>query len=73
MNLTILLLAFFVCVFAASPVYAYLDPGTGSMMLQAVIAGIAALGVSIGIFWQRIKSLFSGKKDDNTDNSPDEE
>jgi hypothetical protein len=30
--------------------YAYLDPGTGSMMLQALAAGIIAAGV----FWRRI-------------------
>jgi hypothetical protein len=33
-----------------SDAYAYLDPGTGSMMLQALAAGIIAAGV----FWRRI-------------------
>ena len=37
---------------------AYLDPGTGSMLIQAVLAVIAAIGVSIGIFWSRFKELF---------------
>ena len=42
----------------ADPVYAYLDPGTGSMMIQAVLAVVAAVSVSIGIFWRRIRSFF---------------
>jgi hypothetical protein len=38
-------------------VYAYLDPGTGSMILQAVLAAIVGSAVAIKIFWRRIKSL----------------
>lgn len=50
-----------ICVFMvfSKPAYAYLDPGTGSMMLQAVLAVIAGASVTIGLFWRRIKSLFS--------------
>ena len=40
------------------PAYAYLDPGTGSMIIQAVIAAVAIASVSIGIFWRRLKSFF---------------
>lgn len=50
--------------------YAYIDPATGSMIVQAVIAVIAAVSVSIGIFWRRVKS-FLGKvfgRDDETRN-----
>jgi hypothetical protein len=42
--------------------YAYLDPGAGSMILQAVAAGI----IGVGIFWRRIikaiKRLFQRDK-----------
>lgn len=37
---------------------AYIDPGTGSMVVQAVIAAIAAASVSIGIFWRRLRTFF---------------
>jgi hypothetical protein len=37
-------------------VIAYLDPGSGSMLLQALAGGIAAVGVTVRLFWQRIKS-----------------
>jgi alpha-D-ribose 1-methylphosphonate 5-phosphate C-P lyase len=39
--------------------FAYLDPGTGSMVVQALLAGIAAAGVSIGIFRRRIGAFWT--------------
>lgn len=42
-----------------SVAYAYIDPGTGSMMIQALLALIATVSVSIGIFWKRIRSFFA--------------
>jgi hypothetical protein len=35
-------------------VLAYLDPGTGSMVLQVVVGGIAAVGVAGRYYWRRI-------------------
>ena len=43
----------------SSAAYAYLDPGTGSIILQGLIAGIMVVVAAWGIFWQRIKSFFS--------------
>jgi hypothetical protein len=48
-----------------APAYAYLDPGTGSALIQGVIAAIAAVGVTLKLYWHRIKKFFmprSGKK-----------
>ena len=42
-----------------SPAYAYLDPGTGSMILQLALAGIAGSLVVIKVYWYKLKSLFS--------------
>lgn len=42
-----------------SPAYAYLDPGTGSIILQGLLASIATAMAIAGMFWQRIKSVFS--------------
>ena len=50
----------------AAPAYAYLDPATGSMVIQAVIAGVAAVSVSVGIFWKRLKSFFDRNKENNS-------
>jgi len=40
----------------------YLDPGSGSFLLQLLIAGIAALGLGIGTQWARIKRFFNKNK-----------
>ncbi len=38
--------------------YAYLDPGTGSMMLQMLVAGLLGLAFTLKTYWQRIISYF---------------
>jgi hypothetical protein len=37
---------------------AYLDPGTGSMILQGIIAGIAVAGFTLKNYWYRIRAHF---------------
>lgn len=39
--------------------YAYLDPGTGSMLLQALIGAVAGAVVVIRLYWAKIKSFVS--------------
>jgi hypothetical protein len=41
----------------APPAAAYLDPGTGSLLLQGLIAGIAATVTFLSVYWQRAKAL----------------
>lgn len=41
--------------------FAYLDPGTGSMVLQGIIAGIAVVGLTVKTYWYKIRGFF-GKK-----------
>jgi len=43
--------------------FAYLDPGTGSIIIQSAIASVAAAGYVIKIYWHKILSFFSRKKD----------
>ena len=38
--------------------FAYLDPGTGSIILQGLIAGIAVVGFTIKTYWYRILNFF---------------
>ena len=53
-----------------APVMAYLDPGTGSMMLQVILGGIAAIGVALKLFWYRIIAFLGfGKKSAGKDES----
>jgi len=44
------------------PVYAYIDPGTGSALIQGLIAGVAAAGMTLRIYWHRIARFFGRKK-----------
>ena len=41
-----------------SNAHAYLDPGTGSYILQMIIAGILGAAFAIKMFWIRIKGFF---------------
>lgn len=36
--------------------HAYLDPGTGSILLQGLLAGLLA----IGVFWRKLKDYIKG-------------
>ncbi|HEU4365757.1 MAG TPA: hypothetical protein VFT13_09880 [Candidatus Krumholzibacteria bacterium] len=40
--------------------HAYLDPGTGSYILQMVIAGLLGAAFALKLFWYRIKRFFAG-------------
>lgn len=53
---------------ASTPALAYLDPGTGSMILQGIIAGIAAVSFTLKIYWYRIKGFFT-----RSGSNPDED
>ncbi len=40
-----------------APAAAYLDPGSGSMIIQLLLGGVAGLIVIIKLFWRRILDL----------------
>ena len=54
------ILFFAVMLSFTSTASAYLDPGTGSMILQGLIAGIAVAGFTIKTYWYKLKSMFGG-------------
>ena len=37
---------------------AYLDPGTGTIIFQVLIAGLVSAGFAIKLFWHSIKAFF---------------
>jgi hypothetical protein len=37
---------------------AYIDPGTGSIILQALIGGILAGLVTIKFYWSKVRGIF---------------
>ena len=52
--------------------YAYLDPGTGSFILQAIIGFLAAASAGFLYYWAKVKNFFlklfkKNKEDEKTD------
>jgi hypothetical protein len=54
---------------APATAHAYVDPGTGSMVLQGVIAAVLGLGLTLKLYWRKIRKRLTGKRerDDETD------
>ncbi len=49
----------------AQPAHAYLDPGTGSMIISAIVGLLVTASLAIKTFYYRIKSFFRGDKNSN--------
>jgi len=50
----------------------YLDPGSGSLIIQLLLGALLAIGLGVRIFWSRIKRLFSRNPPSTDDPSHDE-
>ena len=63
----------FVFFLLTSPVYAYLDPGTGNIIIQAILAFIATAITTLSFYWTKVKlfilKLFKKNKNDKEKNS----
>ncbi len=55
--------------------FLYLDPGSGSFLIQLLIAGAAGIAIAIGASWTRVKRLFKKNKGESApeENDDDEE
>ena len=69
-------LIFFVLalVLAMNSAYAYLDPGSGSAILQGIIGALAAIAITLKLYWHRLLCFLGLRKriDDSEDEQPDE-
>ena len=41
----------------------YMDPGAGSILLQAILAGVVGIATVTKIYWNRIRSFMSKSKE----------
>jgi len=48
---------------------AYLDPGSGSFLIQLLIAGLVGAGFIIKAYWKKIKGFFNRSASKNDDDS----
>ncbi len=44
----------------------YLDPGSGSFLLQLLIAGVVGAAFAVRIYWKKIKSFFMKEKQEES-------
>jgi TRAP-type C4-dicarboxylate transport system permease small subunit len=52
----------------------YLDPGSGSMLFQMLLAGIVGALFAVRIFWRKIKGIFvKTQPGDEAGETPDDE
>ncbi len=51
---------------------AYLDPGSGSFILQLLVAGILGGLVAIRMYWSKIKARFSRKPPESSTSTPED-
>jgi hypothetical protein len=65
-------LLFLVLLFVAAPAHAYLDPATGTVIGQALVAVLAGSVVAFRVYWARIKRLF-GRTDVDGSEEPKEQ
>jgi hypothetical protein len=56
-RLTLLAVAF-LALLTAAPAHAYLDPASGSMIVQLVLGGAAGAAVAVRLFWRRLMRAF---------------
>lgn len=56
------LLAAAVALLVARPAYAYIDPGSGSMLLQLLLGGVAGLLVAFKLMRNRIAGIFRRRR-----------
>ena len=57
-----LVFAFTLSLFWSQNAYAYIDPGSGSIIIQAIIGALVGVGITAKIYWYKIKEKFLSTK-----------
>lgn len=52
--------AFVAALTISGKAHAYLDPGTGSLLIQGIIGAVAAIGVTLKLYWHKVRVMFGG-------------
>ena len=69
-DLFVLTVVYFITfLIAPTRVYAYLDPGSGSILFQVLVGGVLAIAATVRLYWRRFKSIL---KHDSTAPHPDD-
>ncbi len=69
-NIALFALVFLSVLRIDAPAHAYLDPGTGSMLLQLLLGGVAGALVVGKLYWSRVKEFFGGQTPSEPNQDP---
>jgi len=69
MSLQIIILLNIYCSSLVLSILGYIDPGTGSIIIQAIVAAVVGIGIALKLFWHRILKFLGIRKSTNSDNS----
>jgi len=59
---TVLALGLALTLLWPQPAHAYIDAGTGGLIIQLLLAGLAGLGVVIKMYWRKLAGYFSRRE-----------
>ena len=59
-SIIVVLVLLFSSSFFIHDAFAYLDPGTGTIIIQVLIGAIVGIGITLKIYWYKLKEKVSG-------------
>ena len=68
-TLTVGFLIFCICMFIQWDACAYLDPSSGSILIQIILGGVAGAAVLLRIYWRKIRRALGLYKDEEEQES----
>lgn len=66
-----LLIALYLVWMSETQVDAYLDPGSGSMLVQLLLGGVAGAAVIMKLGWERFRDMFRSSSAKDRETKPD--
>ena len=62
MNVSAIAILAAIALLVATPAYAYVDPGTGGMLVQMAAGGVGGLLVLAKLYWGRLRERLTGRQ-----------
>jgi hypothetical protein len=69
-NLVIVTAIFIFC--STQRAHAYIDPGTGSYIIQIIIGGLLGVMFALKVYWKKLKAYFSNLLSNRTQDDSNE-